>query len=118
VSREDLDKAYAEADALVLASRAESWGMVVTEALARGIPVLATDVGGLSEALGSAPVGLPGVLVPAGDVSAMAGSLRHWLEDPALRAELREAARDRRTTLTGWPDTAATVATVLEEVAR
>ncbi len=43
---------------LVLASSAESWGMVVTESLARGIPVLATEVGGLPEALGTA--GRPG----------------------------------------------------------
>ena len=39
---EELDKAYAAADVLVLATRAESWGMVVTESLARGLPVLAT----------------------------------------------------------------------------
>ena len=48
----ELDKAYAEADVLVLATRAESWGMVVAESLARGLPVLATEVGGLPEALG------------------------------------------------------------------
>ena len=61
---DDLDAAYAAADLLVLASRGETYGMVVTEALARGIPVLATAVGGLPEALGRAPDGsLPGLLV-------------------------------------------------------
>jgi glycosyltransferase involved in cell wall biosynthesis len=118
LSREELDKAYAESDVLVLASRAESWGMVVSEALARGLPVLATDVGGVREALGSTAAGRPGVLVPAGDVTALATAVRHWLEDGELRAALREAARSRRTTLTGWPDTAASVAAVLEGVAR
>ena len=48
----ELDRAYAAADLLVLASHAETYGMVVTEALARGVPVLATDVGGVREALG------------------------------------------------------------------
>ena len=48
----DLNSAYAAADVLVLASRAETYGMVVTEALARGLPVIATAVGGLPEALG------------------------------------------------------------------
>ncbi len=47
-----LDSAYAAADLLVLASHGETYGMVVTEALARGVPVLATDVGGVPEALG------------------------------------------------------------------
>ena len=115
VSREELAKVYAQADALVLASRAESWGMVVTESLARGLPVIATEVGGLREALGSSGAGL---LVPAGDVPAMAGALRRWLEDERLRNDLRLAARSRRTTLTGWPLTAARVATVLDEVSR
>ena len=49
---DDLAHAYATADVLVLASRAETYGMVVTEALARGLPVIATAVGGLPEALG------------------------------------------------------------------
>ncbi|PWU62488.1 glycosyl transferase, partial [Micromonospora globispora] len=64
----ELDAAYAEADLLVLASRAETYGMVVTEALARGVPVLGSEVGGLPEALGHAPDGSrPGLLVPPDD---------------------------------------------------
>jgi glycosyltransferase involved in cell wall biosynthesis len=51
----ELDACYAGADLLVLPSHAETYGMVVTEALARGVPVLATEVGGVPEALGWAP---------------------------------------------------------------
>lgn len=112
-----LGASYAAADALVLASSVESYGMVVTEALARGLPVLATDVGGVSEALGVTPDGMrPGLLVPPGDIAALAGSLRRWLCDPALRRRLRDAARRRRAGLSRWSDTAARVGRVLAEV--
>jgi glycosyltransferase involved in cell wall biosynthesis len=103
----DLDAAYADADLFVLPSRAETYGMVVTEALARGLPVLATAVGGVPEALGTAADGtLPGRLIPPDDPAALAGALRDWLTDPALRDHWRAAARSRRTTLPSWDDTA------------
>jgi glycosyltransferase involved in cell wall biosynthesis len=113
----DLAAAYAAADLLVLPSRGETYGMVVTEALARGIPVLATRTGGIPEALGTAPDGsLPGMLVEPGDPAALAGALRGWLGDRGLRARLRQSARARRTTLTGWATTAELVSTVLKGV--
>jgi glycosyltransferase involved in cell wall biosynthesis len=108
-----LDRAYAAADLLVLASHAETYGMVVTEALARGIPVLATDVGGVREALGHG-----GLLVAPGDPAALGAALRSWLTDAGLRARLRRAARARRETLRGWDATAAVVAGVLADAAR
>jgi glycosyltransferase involved in cell wall biosynthesis len=108
---------YAAADLMVLASRAEAYGMVVTEALARGIPVLATDVDGVPEALGRGADGPPGMLVPPGDPAALAAALRTWLTDPPLRDRLRAAARDRRATLAGWEATSRAVAAVLAGVA-
>ena len=113
-----LDEAYAAADALVLASYAETYGMVVTEALARGLPVVATSVGGVPDALGSATDGTrPGLLVPAGDPAALTEALRRWLDDAGLRDQLRAAAQDRRAALGDWDATARTVARVLSEVA-
>jgi glycosyltransferase involved in cell wall biosynthesis len=115
----ELGRAYASADLLVLASRAESYGMVVTEALAHGLPVLATDVGGVSEALGSVEDGTrPGLLVPPGDPVALGAAVKSWLVDAELRAGLRRAARRRRAALRRWTATAAAVAEVLAGVAR
>ena len=102
----ELDASYAAADLLVLASRAETYGMVVTEALARGIPVIATAVGGLPGAMGRGADGSrPGLLVPPGDAPALAAALRRWLGEPDLRQRLRRAARERRTTLSDWSAT-------------
>jgi glycosyltransferase involved in cell wall biosynthesis len=114
---QDLDLAYAAADVLVLATRAETYGMVVTEALARGLPVVASDVGGLPEALGRGAAGnQPGLLVPPGDPLALAGAVRSWLGDADLRLHLRRAAQERRLTLPGWSATSVRVAGVLAEV--
>jgi glycosyltransferase involved in cell wall biosynthesis len=116
---EELARAYASADLLVLPSRGETYGMVVTEALARGVPVVAADVGGVPEALGRAADGSrPGVLVPAGDAAALATAIRAWLTDAALRTRLRRAARERRASLAGWAATSARVAAVLAGAAR
>jgi glycosyltransferase involved in cell wall biosynthesis len=110
----ELDRAYAAADLLVLASHAETYGMVVTEALASGVPVLTTEVGGVTEALGHAEDGTrPGLLVPPGDAAALGAALRRWLGDAELRARLRRAARERRASLGGWPATASVIAGVL-----
>jgi glycosyltransferase involved in cell wall biosynthesis len=114
---QELDRAYAAADLLVLASQAETYGMVVTEALSRGLPVLATDVGGVSEALGYGEASTrPGVLVPPGDPAAIGAALRAWLEDAELRDRLRLAARGRRAKLRPWAATASAVADVLARV--
>jgi glycosyltransferase involved in cell wall biosynthesis len=111
-----LETEYAAADALVLASRGETYGMVVTEALARGLPVIAAAVGGLPEALGRTADGRrPGMLVPPDDPGALATALGSWLLDAELRRQLRRAAGERRGSLPGWSTTAARVAQALVE---
>ncbi len=112
---EELSAVYRGADVLVVASLAETWGLVVTEALAHGLPVVATRVGGLPEALGRAPDGeLPGLLAPPGDADRLAAALRTWLGDDRLRSRLRLAARARAQALPGWGATAGAVAAALE----
>lgn len=115
----ELAASYGGADVLVLPSRAETYGMVVTEALARGLPVVAADVGGVREALGrGADCARPGMLVPPGDAVALGGALRAWLEDAELRRRLRRAARERRESLAGWSTTISAVAGAIAGAAR
>jgi glycosyltransferase involved in cell wall biosynthesis len=110
-----LAAAYAATDLVVLASRAETYGMVVTEALARAVPVVATDVGGVREALGRAPQGaVPGLLVPGEHPGALAAALSRWLDDASLRGRLRRAARERRASLSGWSTTSLAVSRALQ----
>jgi glycosyltransferase involved in cell wall biosynthesis len=114
----ELARSYATADLLVLPSRRETYGMVVAEALARGLPVVAAEVGGVPEALGHGADGTrPGLLVPPDDPSALRDALRSWLADADLRRRLRRAARERRETLGDWSTTASVVADVLERAA-
>ncbi len=115
----ELAGSYSAADVLVLPSRAETYGMVVAEALARGLPVVATDVGGVTEALGHGADGVrPGLLVPPDDAAALGEALRAWLEDTDLRRRLRRAARERRESLSGWSTTVSVVADVMAGAAR
>ncbi len=113
----DLESAYDAADLVVLASRAESYGMVLAESLAHGIPVVATRVGGAAEAVGRAADGsVPGLLVAPDDPDALAAALRDWLTDPALRRRLVASAALRRPALRPWSRSAADLGAVLAQV--
>jgi glycosyltransferase involved in cell wall biosynthesis len=109
-----LDAAYRDADVLVVPSRAETYGMVITEALAHGLPVVASETGGTPEAVGRATGGeVPGLLVPPADAPALARALQTWLDDPGLRDRARLAARARRDALPTWTDAAVRIAAAL-----
>lgn len=113
-----LQTMYAVTDLVLVPSRIESYSMVATEALTRGIPVVGSHVGGLPEALdGPTPGDRPGLLVPPGDEAGLAAAIRGWLTDRDLRDRLRATARRRRTTLDGWPATIQQVSEILESAA-
>jgi len=80
---------FKAADAALLSSSWESFGLVVAEALAVGTPVISTAVGGVVEVLED---GRNGLLVPPGDPEALAEAIRRFFGDAGLQARLRAAA--------------------------
>ena len=112
LSRRELDRRYAQADLFVLASRFEGYGMVFGEALARGVPILATRSGALPETVPPAA----GVLVRPDDPAALAEALRGLLTDADLRRRLAAGARAAGLRLSTWPQAAAAFAAACEEV--
>jgi len=93
-----LAAAWRAADLFVLPSHYEGYGMVITEALAHGLPVLTTTGGALADTL---PPGA-GVAVPPGDAPALAAALRHLIGDASARHALRTRARAARVGLQDW----------------
>lgn len=89
----------ASLDVLVLPSAYEEMGSVLTEAMATGLPVVASDVGGIPEVVEN---GGSGLLVPPGDVAALAAALDRLVAEPHLRALLATGARQRATDY-AWP---------------
>jgi glycosyltransferase involved in cell wall biosynthesis len=90
--RHDIPELLATADVFVLPSRSEGMPMSILEAMAAGVPVVASAVGGIPELVVDGETGL---LVPAGDAEALAGALRRLLGDPALRRRFGDAGRAR-----------------------
>ena len=84
--------AYRAADVLVLPSEREGWPNVVTEALASGLPVVASRVGGIPQILGDDPEPWLGALVDAGDRAGFVAALGRVLEVGNERARVRAFA--------------------------
>lgn len=91
VPAEELARHYAAADAFCLPSRREGLPMALLEAMAFGLPVVASRVGGIPEVVDDAS----GLLVEPGDVAALTAAIGRLASDPALRARLGNAARER-----------------------
>jgi N-acetyl-alpha-D-glucosaminyl L-malate synthase BshA len=93
--KDDLVAALQRSDVFLLPSETESFGLAALEAMACGVPVVASDVGGLAEVVSDGEVGF---LAPMGDVPAMAAHVRRMLTDDDLHSRLSQAARQRAET--------------------
>lgn len=93
-----LEAAYQAADVFVLPTHYEGYGMVIAEALARGIPVVSTPTGAIVELVGDSA----GVLVPPGEPGLLADALDTLMTDPTRLASLRRGAVERRATIPTW----------------
>ena len=105
-----LDELFGRSDVFVLPSFYEGFGMVITEAVMRALPIVTTTGGALSETL---PAGC-GLLSAPGDVKSLRENLRAVLSKPGERQKLREAALSARQKLTSWPQAAEAFAEALE----
>ncbi len=107
--RRSLSALYDSADVFVHASLHETYGMVVAEALARGVPVVGSATGAIPHLVGSDA----GLLVPPGDAAALEGALSSVIDDQDVRDRLAAGARRVRSRLPTWDDAVDRMASVL-----
>jgi glycosyltransferase involved in cell wall biosynthesis len=100
---------YDRSDVMVSASLRETFGMAVAEALARGLPVVATATGSALTLVGNDA----GTLVPPGDRAALTLALARMIDDQPFRDCRAAGARRARVQLTGWDEAAASLARAL-----
>ncbi|HEY1297695.1 MAG TPA: glycosyltransferase, partial [Chloroflexota bacterium] len=105
--------AYAAADVFALPSSSEAQGIVALEAMACGLPVVASAVGGL---LGTIEDRHTGLLVASGDAEALAAGLADLLTSPARRETMGKAARQAVESRFTWSHAVAATREVYREV--
>jgi glycosyltransferase involved in cell wall biosynthesis len=109
-----LVRLYAEAEVAVVPSLYEGFSLPAVQAMACGLPLVATTAGALPEVVGED--GDTGLLVPPGDPAALSGALDRALGDAALRRRLAEAGRARALRLFNWRACAEATARQYREV--
>ena len=99
LSRSEVARRYQAADMFTLPSSAESFGNVFAEALASGLPIVATAIGGIPDLVEH---GTNGLLVRPGDATALASAIRYLGSDPQLRSEMGLRNRAKAETSLEW----------------
>lgn len=103
---------YRAADCFVLPSFHEGYGMVFAEAMAHGLPIVAARAGAVPDTVPESA----GLLVPPGDVAALAAALRRVIVDGALRRRLAEGSRAAGAALPDWRQSVARWAAALDRL--
>jgi glycosyltransferase involved in cell wall biosynthesis len=114
-SREELIQCYRTSDVFLFPSRHEGMPNAVLEAMASGLPVVATRIAGNEELVVD---GETGVLVESEDIEAVRSALRRLIKDAALRQKMGAASRRRVEEFYGWENTARQYAALLENISR
>lgn len=112
LSEEALARLYGLADLFVMPSRYEGYGMVLAEAMARGLPIVATTGGAAAETVPDAAA----LKVPPGHAVELRAAIARLLADDHLRASLADASWAAGRALPRWDDTARTIAAVLRRI--
>ena len=107
-----LERLYATADVFVLPTLYEGYGMVVAEALAHGLPVVATRTG----AIGDLVTSQAGIVVEPGNADLLADALSRVIADRACREQLARGARTVRARLPSWEESSDALARLLEQI--
>jgi glycosyltransferase involved in cell wall biosynthesis len=110
ITPDALAELYANADLFVLASHFEGYGMAYAEAIAHGLPVVGTTAGAIPDTVPADAA----ILVPPGDVTALAAALRRLITRPAERERLAGGAVRAASGLPTWQDAAAIISNTLE----
>jgi glycosyltransferase involved in cell wall biosynthesis len=104
---------YADADIFVLPSHCEAFGIVVAEAMAFGLPIVATRCGGMLELVTD---GDNGFLVPPNDVASLAEAIEILAEDPALRDRFGRRSTEKTRNLNTWDECGKQIFSILTAI--
>jgi glycosyltransferase involved in cell wall biosynthesis len=108
---DDMPGLYAAIDVLAAPSRSEGFGLMLVEAMAAGVPIVASTVDAIPEVVGDGPA----LLVPPYDPGAVAAAINRVLDDRDAAAAMGAAGRERARAFS-WERSAATLAAVYDEV--